>query len=311
MPIDSRRRPWRSASSRSVRNHGRESSGRSASGGMAMRPVTCTWLSLPMASSASLTASGAKPPLLASPAMFTCRSASTARPREPARRSSSWASSRRSSEWITSKISRASFTLFVCRWPTRCQAAGRPSSATFVLASCTRFSPSARNPAASAAWIRATSTVFDTPISSTSSGRRPARCESRTPMGSARRRSSIRCRTAAPSGSGCRWRPNGAAAGSRPARTGRGTSPRATQPAGRARPTLPGAGRPACAGASQDCAADRVLAWSTTLPRMPVRSDISRRQHRSGGRPGDTVPASQDDPTGAAMAPTAATQGQR
>src|SRR4029450_8720325 len=53
-------------------------------------------------------ASAPAPPLLASPATFTCRSASTTCPRAPARRSSSRASSRRSSEWITSKRSTAS-----------------------------------------------------------------------------------------------------------------------------------------------------------------------------------------------------------
>ena len=96
-----------------------------------------------MASSAASTASGAKPPLLASLATFTCKSASTTRPCAAARRSNSRASSRRSSEWMRSNSSSASLTLLVCRWPIRCHGTGRPSSAILSLASWTRFSPSA------------------------------------------------------------------------------------------------------------------------------------------------------------------------
>src|SRR2546428_6969802 len=85
----------------------------------------------------------------------------------------------RSTEWTTSNSSSASRTLFVWRWPTRCQATGRPSSATLPRASCTRFSPRAPSPAARAARMRAASTVLDTPTSSTSSARRPARSAAR------------------------------------------------------------------------------------------------------------------------------------
>ena len=97
-----------------------------------------------IASSASRTTSGAKPPLLASLATFTSSSTSTMRPAPAARRSSSRASSRRSTEWMRSNSASASLTLLVCRWPMRCHGTGRPSSAILALASWTRFSPSAR-----------------------------------------------------------------------------------------------------------------------------------------------------------------------
>ena len=158
---------------------GATSSARSTSGGMAISPRTRTWESVPIVSSASPTASGAKPPLLASLATFTCSSASTTRPCAAARRSSSCASSRRSRDWMRSNSGSASLTLLVCRWPIRCHGTGRPSSATLALASCTRFSPSAPRPAARAARMRSTSTTFETPMRSTSSGVRPARSAAR------------------------------------------------------------------------------------------------------------------------------------
>src|SRR5438309_7526314 len=52
-------------------------------------------------------------------------------------------------------------------------------SATLPRASCTRFSPRAPSPAASAVRMRPTSTVLDTPTSSTSSVRRPDRSAAR------------------------------------------------------------------------------------------------------------------------------------
>ena len=52
----------------------------------------------------------------------------------------------------------------------RCHGTGRPSSAILPRASWTQFSPSAGTPASMARRIRSTSTVFETPISSTSSG---------------------------------------------------------------------------------------------------------------------------------------------
>src|SRR5215813_9878352 len=160
IPIDRSARPCRSASLRSARNQPRASSARSTTGGIVISPRT-------------------RKPGSAVSASTAVTNASTGRPRARARRSSSRARSMRSTECTTSKSSSASRTLLVCRCPTRCHAAGRPISATLPRASCTRFSPSAVSPAASAARIRPTSTVFDTPTSSTSSGRRPARSAAR------------------------------------------------------------------------------------------------------------------------------------
>src|SRR5947209_1358664 len=179
IPIDSSGSPWRSASLRSERNQPRASSARSTAGGIAISPRSRSPPSFVSASTAVSTASGGQPPFDGSRPTLTCTSASTGRPRARARRSSSRARSMRSTEWTTSNSSSASRTLFVWRWPTRCHATGRPSSATLPRASCTRFSPSAVSPAARAARMRATSTVLDTPTSSTSSARRPARSAAR------------------------------------------------------------------------------------------------------------------------------------
>src|SRR5438128_1155015 len=179
IPIDSSGSPWRSASLRSERNQPRASSARSTVGGVAINPRSRSPPSFVSASTAVSTASGGQPPFDGSRPRLTCTSASTGRPRARARRSSSRARSMRSTEWTTSNSSSASRTLFVWRWPTRCHGTGRPISAILPRASCTRFSPSAGSPAASAARMRPTSTVLDTPTSSTSSARRPARSAAR------------------------------------------------------------------------------------------------------------------------------------
>src|SRR2546426_8361084 len=179
IPIDRSDSPCRSASLRSERNHPRASSARSTAGGMAIRPRSRSPPRAASACTAVSTASGGQPPLVGSAPMLTCTRASTGRPRARARRSSSRARSIRSTECTTSNSSRASRTLFVWRWPTRCHGTGRPISAILPRASCTRFSPSAGSPAASAARMRPTSTVLDTPTSSTSSARRPARSAAR------------------------------------------------------------------------------------------------------------------------------------
>ena len=85
---------------------------------------------------------------------------------------------------MTSATSIAARALFDCSGPTRCHCTrtleGGPgvascNAAAFDASSWTRFSPRTSNPAAIADRSRATSTVFETATSVTSSGERPVR----------------------------------------------------------------------------------------------------------------------------------------
>ena len=83
----------------------------------------------------------------------------------------------RSTEWIASNSATASFALLDCSGPIRCSSipgCAPRSAGHFALASCTRFSPNTRWPAAITGSIASAPKVFDTAISVTEAGSRLA-----------------------------------------------------------------------------------------------------------------------------------------
>src|SRR5687767_7643483 len=88
----------------------------------------------------------------------------------------------RSTEWIASNKATASFALFDCNGPIKCNS--MPGVAAMMpghlaLASCTRFSPKRRCPTAKTGAIASAPKVFETAISCTELRARPASLQAR------------------------------------------------------------------------------------------------------------------------------------
>src|SRR6266404_9920349 len=80
---------------------------------------------------------------------------------------------------MTSNASTACRALFDCRWPIKCHRTSPLINATFVIPSCTRFSPRLQAPASTACCTVAESNVLETAMRVISSALRPARSAAR------------------------------------------------------------------------------------------------------------------------------------
>ncbi|MNI38915.1 hypothetical protein D3C73_930760 [compost metagenome] len=126
----------------------------------------------------SATAAGSRPYLLGSAEVLTCTNTSSVRSSSSSRCCSASATRRLSSAW-NSLAKRATYrALLVCRWPMTDQCTPRSAIASALrCASCTLFSPSSWQPAATAMRMRASSTVLLTGSRRTLAGSRPARAQ--------------------------------------------------------------------------------------------------------------------------------------
>ena len=166
----------RSPRTRKATNVARASVGVAANRPIVIRPRKSSAARPSRPSSAASTVSGSNPALAGSRSTLTWSRTGTARPgrTSAATVASRWASSSECTDSITSNSSTARRALFAWSGPMRCHAA--PStSGILAAASWTRFSPSTRKPAATAARMRSAGTVLDTATSVTRVASRPAR----------------------------------------------------------------------------------------------------------------------------------------
>src|SRR5947209_12177386 len=183
-PCHSGRAARSSRSARSWRNQGREASGSSPGGGIAIRPAMRRWARPARGRTAAASPAGEKPCLLSSPPRLISRKPSRVRPRSAASRSRASAMRGRSMEWTARNSSTAGRILLVWRGPIRCHSTSRTwagSSRHLATASCTRFSPKTRRPASQAAASAAGAWVLLAPTRTTLPAGRPLRLQA-SPM---------------------------------------------------------------------------------------------------------------------------------
>jgi hypothetical protein len=189
MPIESSRRRIRfghlevsrSRSSRSAAKSLRARSGPPSRDAIVISPSTYTRGRLAICGNSGSISSGRKPCLAASPETFISSSTSAGTRSDSASLLISSSSRRLSAEWITGHRGSVRRTLFLWRWPTRCQVGLKSASAAaFCHNSCGRLSPKCVRPAPTRSLATAGSTYFVTPTSSISPGCRPARVAARS-----------------------------------------------------------------------------------------------------------------------------------
>ena len=207
MPIDSVDRPLRFAI---VASRAKCGEGGSSAGGMHIRPLTCRPQRSRQAARKASASRGGMPAFCGSSPVLTWTSSRGARPARTISRPSSIARLSRSTVSITSNSATASRALLDCSGPMRCSSTPLNCvrrAGHLALASCTRFSPKTRCPAASTGTMSSPGKVLETATSVTEPGSRPASASARRMAA----RTSARRETTSEGASVMVWRPPGPA----------------------------------------------------------------------------------------------------
>ena len=173
-PCSTASRPVRRAISR---NSAKCGDGSSSAGGTHISPTIGRSSRSRQSRTKASAASGMTPDFCGSSPVLTSIRHGSRRPVRSISRAKAIARRGRSTVSITSNKATASLTLLVCNGPIRCRARSgndRRSAGYFASASCTRFSPNSRWPAASASRIAAAGWVLLTATSAVLPGGRPA-----------------------------------------------------------------------------------------------------------------------------------------